>query len=143
MEQRLSVVSLGVRDLAKARAFYEGMGFAKSAGEEGVICFYQLPGLILGLYGMDELAEDAGQPLGDPSKFGGIALAHNVDSESAVDSLLAKADSLGATITRPASKQFWGGYSGYFADLDGHPWEIAYNPYWTITKTGETLLGKS
>lgn len=127
--------------MARAIGFYQGMGWQQSGGDGQAVCFFQLPGCIFGLYGYDALTKDSGQPVGDKGKFGGVTISYNVESESAVDSLLAKAESLGATITRPAEKQFWGGYSGYFADLDGHAWEIAHNPHWNITETGETRLG--
>ena len=141
MDQRISLVTFGVSDMTRAKAFYEAMGWTPSGGDGEAVCFFQMPGCVFGLYGYDALTEDSGQPVGDKDKFGGITISYNVESESAVDALLAQAESCGGVIARPAIKQFWGGYSGYFADLDGHAWEIAYNPHWTITQSGETRLG--
>jgi catechol 2,3-dioxygenase-like lactoylglutathione lyase family enzyme len=139
MEQRLSLVTLGVADLDRARAFYEGgLGFARDNTDDGIAC-YQLPGLILALWGRADLAADAG--LSDtPQGFGGFTLAHNVRSPAEVDAVLAQAAAAGARITKPASATDWGGYSGYFTDPDGHPWEIAHNPQWVIHDDGRTTL---
>jgi uncharacterized protein len=144
MEQRLTMVTLGVRDLARARAFYEdGLGWALGGGVEGQVAFYQLGGLLLGLYGLDALAEDAKlelAPLAPGENFGGITLAYNVADPAAVDAMLAEAEAAGATILKPGQKVFWGGYSGYFADPDGHPWEVAHNPFWTLREDGTVSL---
>ncbi len=140
MEQRLSLVTLGVRDMAKSRAFYEKLGWQadEKAGNEQVT-FFQLGGIILGLYGLDALAKDAHQTPG--SGFGGITLAHNARTKDEVDALLAEAQAVGARILKPAEDVFWGGYSGYFADLDGHAWEIAWNPFFPIAEDGSIRLG--
>ncbi|TNE57511.1 MAG: VOC family protein [Alphaproteobacteria bacterium] len=140
MDQRISALTLGVDDLTRATRFYtEGLGWQQNGGEEGVIAFFQLNGFVLGLYDAQMLADEAsGGARG--SGFGGIALAHNVTSKEAVDALLAQAVAAGGSLIKPAEDVFWGGYSGYFADPDGHRWEVAYNPYWPITEDGRTLL---
>ncbi len=145
MEQRLTMVTLGVRDLARARAFYEeGLGWTAGPGTQEAVAFYQLAGgLLLGLYGLEALAEDAELALPDltPGKnFGGMALAYNVASPAAVDATLQEAEAAGATLLKPGQKVFWGGYSGYFADPDGHPWEVAHNPFWTLKEDGTVSL---
>ena len=144
MDQRLTMVTLGVRDLARARAFYEeGLGWTLGDGVEGQVAFYQLGGMLLGLYGLEALAEDAQTELAalSPGKtFGGIALAYNVGDRATVDATLEEAEAAGATILKPAQEVFWGGYSGYFADPDGHPWEVAHNPFWTLNDDGSVSL---
>ncbi len=144
MEQRLTMVTLGVRDLARSRAFYEqGLGWELGGGVEGQVAFYQLGGLLLGLYGLEALAEDAKlelAPLTPGKTFGGITLAYNQPDRASVDATLKEALAAGATILKPAEEVFWGGYSGYFADPDGHPWEIAHNPFWTINEDGSVSL---
>lgn len=144
MEQRLSLVTLGVRDLARARRFYEqGLGWRRDAGVEGEVAFYQLGGMILALWGRDALAADARLALApaEPGKsFGGSALAYNARDEAAVDAVLAEAAAAGGTVLKPAGKTDWGGYAGYFADPDGHPWEIAHNPFWTLKEDGSISL---
>lgn len=139
MEQRLSLVTLGVEDLARARAFYEdGLGWrASSAGNHEVV-FFQLGGIALGLYAADALAKEANLPRGQG--FGGMALAHNVRGRAEVDALLAEAEAAGGRILKPAEDAFWGGYSGYFADLDGHVWEVAWNPFWPLDEAGAIQL---
>lgn len=140
MEQRLSLVTLGVRDLARAIAFYRGLGWEPSAKVgNGAVAFFQLGGIVFALFGWDDLAEDAGiAPAGDG--FGAIALAYNTRVKDDVDHVLAEAEALGAKILKPARETFWGGYSGCFADLDGHVWEVAWNPFFPISDTGETHL---
>jgi len=144
MEQRLTMVTLGVRDLARARKFYEeGLGWALGSGVEGQVAFYQLGGMLLGLYGLEALAEDAqlAPPDLQPGRnFGGVTLAYNVASPEVVDATLKEAEAAGATILKPGEKVFWGGYSGYFADPDGHPWEVAHNPFWTLKEDGTVSL---
>lgn len=128
MQPRISMVTLGVRDLAASIRFYEhGLGLPRIASEPGV-AFFNLNGSWLGLYGWDALAEDAGIPA-TGNGFRGVTLAHNLGSEAAVDALLAEAMSAGATLIKQPQKVSWGGYSGYFADPDGHLWEICYNPH--------------
>jgi len=139
MEQRLSLVTLGVADLARARRFYEeGLGWQRGEGNEGV-AFYQMPGGVLGLWSRSSLAEDAGVSDSGAS-FSGVALAYNTRSREEVDAVLAEAAAAGATVVKSAHETFWGGYSGYFADPDGHLWEVAHNPFWTVTADGVVRL---
>jgi catechol 2,3-dioxygenase-like lactoylglutathione lyase family enzyme len=141
MEQRLSLVTLGVADLERARRFYEdGLGWRRG-NDHAEVAFYQLPGMVLALWGRDALAKDA-HLSGPGSGFGGIALAYNARSREEVDAVLAEAEAAGAKILKPAEDAFWGGYTGYFADPDGHPWEVAWNPGWTIAADGSVRLGK-
>jgi uncharacterized protein len=141
MEQRLSLVTLGVADLERARRFYEdGLGWRRGNTHDEV-AFYQLGGMILALWGRDALAQDARLP-GADSGFGGIALAYNTRTRDEVDTVLAEAAAAGARILKPAGDTFWGGYTGYFADPDGHLWEVAWNPDWTIAADGSVRLGK-
>jgi uncharacterized protein len=141
MEQRLSLVTLGVADLARSRRFYEeGLGWRRGNEHEEVV-FYQLGGSILALFARNSLAADAGlSPEGQG--FGGIALAYNTRTREEVDQVLAEAEAAGATILKPAHEAFWGGYSGYFADPDGHSWEVAWNPGWTVESDGSVRLGR-
>jgi catechol 2,3-dioxygenase-like lactoylglutathione lyase family enzyme len=139
MEQRLSVVTLGVADLARARAFYEdGLGWRPSSASNDQVVFIQLGGIVLGLYGREALTAEASLTLADG--FGGMALAYNVRERTEVDAVLATAEAAGARILKPAAETFWGGYSGYFADPDGHPWEVAHNPFWPIADDGSVNL---
>jgi uncharacterized protein len=138
VEQRLSLVTLGVADLERSRRFYEeGLGWRRGNANPDVV-FFQLPGMILALWSRASLVEDAG--LEDGGGFGGIALAQNVRSREAVDAVLAEAEAAGGRIMKGAADTFWGGYSGYFADPDGHPWEVAWNPFWTIDAEGRVIL---
>ncbi len=131
MKPRISMVTLGVRDLAKAVAFYqEGLGLPRMESPPEV-AFFTLDGTWLGLYGREALAADASVPEAG-SGFAGVALAHNVASEAEVDALLAQAVAAGATLVKPGQKAPWGGYSGYFADPDGHLWEVAHNPHFWV-----------
>ncbi len=140
MEQRLSLVTLGVADVARARAFYEALGWTASAIDgEGRVAFFQLPGMVLGLFGRAALAEDAGVPA-EGSGFSGIALAYNTRSRGEVDERLREAEAAGGRIVKPAEQVFWGGYSGYFADPDGHLWEVAWNPDFEILADGGMKL---
>jgi uncharacterized protein len=142
MEQRLSLITLGVSDLARARRFYEeGLGWTRNNAEDD-IAFYQLNGLILALWTRPDLAEDS-KANDTGATFSGITIAFNTRSHDEVDELLALAESSGGTILKPAQEVFWGGYSGYFADPDGHPWEVAWNPGWTIDDSGHISLGTS
>lgn len=125
MEQRISIVTLGVRDLARARRFYEALGWQGQEVEETV--FFQAGGQAVVLWGRDELAADAGV-IDEGRGFGGVVLAHNVRSRREVDELVAQAASAGATVTRPPAETFYGGYAGCFRDPEGHVWEIAHNP---------------
>ncbi len=139
MEQRLSLVTLGVADLARARRFYEeGLGWTR--GNDGAdVAFYQMPGAVFALWSRPSLAEDAGVADSGAS-FSGLALAYNARSREEVDAVLAEALAAGAEIVKRAHDTFWGGYSGYFADLDGHLWEVAHNPFWTVAADGSVRL---
>jgi catechol 2,3-dioxygenase-like lactoylglutathione lyase family enzyme len=138
MEQRVSLVTLGVRDLPRARAFYEALGWRTNAGPDDGVVFFQAGGMIVALWGRADLAEDSG--VQDSGGWGGITLAHNVRSPAEVDALIAEADAAGATVTRPGAETFWGGYSGAFTDPDGHAWEVAHNPHWTLADDGSVTL---
>jgi catechol 2,3-dioxygenase-like lactoylglutathione lyase family enzyme len=139
VEQRLSLVTLGVADLARARRFYEdGLGW-KRGNDNPEVAFYQMPGGILALWSRAALAADA--HVGDDgAAFSGVALAYNARTKAEVDTVLAEAVVAGARLLKPAEDVFWGGYSGYFADPDGHVWEIAFNPFWTIDAEGRVRL---
>jgi len=132
MEQRLSLVTLGVKDVAEGRAFYERLGWQASSASNAEVTFFQLGGIVLGLFGRAALAEDAGVADDGAIVFSGTALAHNCRDKAGVDALLAQAEMAGGKIVKPAQDVFWGGYSGYFADPDGHLWEVAWNPHFTI-----------
>lgn len=137
MEQRLSLVTLGVRDLGAARRFYEALGWKESGGAEDV-AFFQAGGMVFALWGREELAADSG--VEDGGGWGGVTLAHNVRSRDEVDAVIEEARAAGASIVREPAETFWGGYSGVFVDLDGHPWEVAHNPGWTIAPDGSVVL---
>ena len=139
MEQRLSLVTLGVSDLARARAFYEALGWKTRAGPEDDVVFFQSGGMIVALWGRDQLAEDSG--VEDSGGWGGITPAYNARSPAEVDAVLAEAEAAGATIPRRGAETFWGGYSGVFVDPEGHAWEVAHNPHWTIEDDGSVKLG--
>jgi catechol 2,3-dioxygenase-like lactoylglutathione lyase family enzyme len=141
VEQRLSLVTLGVRDLDRARRFYEALGWRTGAAPADDVVFFQAGGMIVGLWSREALAEDSG--VEDSGGWGGITLAHNVRSPAEVDAVIAEAERAGARIARPGAPTFWGGYSGAFVDPDGHPWEIAHNPGWTIEPDGSTRLSAS
>jgi uncharacterized glyoxalase superfamily protein PhnB len=137
---RLTVVTLGVQDLARSRAFYcDGLGFRASGSSNESIVFMEAGGVVLALYRRKLLADDANVPA-EGGGFGGITLARNVASKAEVDAALDSAKKSGATILKPAQDAFWGGYSGYFADPDGHVWEVAHNPHWTLDATGRVVL---
>jgi catechol 2,3-dioxygenase-like lactoylglutathione lyase family enzyme len=139
MEQRVSLVTLGTRDLARARAFYEALGWTSEAEPDADVVFFQAGGMVVALWGRGHLAEDSG--VEDSGGWGGVALAHNVRSPGEVDAVLKQAESAGARIPRWGAETFWGGYSGVFVDPDGHPWEVAHNPGWTLTEDGSVRLG--
>lgn len=138
MDQRLSLITLGVDDLARSRVFFEqGLGWTPGFANEEV-CFYQLPGLGLALFGRGDLEKDAKRPI--DGRFSGITVAINEPSREVVDSTFAQALAAGATTSKPPEDAVWGGYSGYFVDLDGHGWEVAYNPGCTIHPDGSTTF---
>jgi len=138
VEQRLSLVTLGVADLARTRAFYEALGWRTGAAPADDVVFFQAGGMIVALWGRDQLAEESG--VEDSGGWGGVTLAHNVRSPEEVDAVIAEAEKAGARIARPGGKTFWGGYSGIFVDPDGHPWEVAHNPHWTVAEDGSIRL---
>ena len=142
MDQRLSLVTLGVRDLAAARAFYRRLGWQESPPSNEHVAFFQCGGMILGLWNRDSLAQDA--KVGAPgSGFANISLAQNVRSKAEVETTLAAAEKAGARILKPAQDVFWGGYTGYFADPEGFVWEVAWNPGFTILEDGSVQLPKA
>jgi len=138
VEQRLSLVTLGVSDLGRARRFYEALGWQSGAAPDDDVVFFRAGGTVLALWGRAELAEDSG--VEDGGGWGGVTLAHNVRSPEEVDAVLADAERAGATITRAAGPAFWGGYTGVFTDPDGHAWEVAHNPHWTFAADGSVIL---
>lgn len=138
MTLRLSFLTLGVADMGRARAFYEGLGLIPHRSSNPAVTFFQLPqGVVLALFGESELAADAGQPLGSGSR---MAMACNVGSREEVDAMLALAVSLGGRLSTPASMAPWGVYRGYFADPDGHAWEVAFNDRATLDDAGGLWL---
>jgi len=139
MQPRISLITLGVASIARSRQFYEKLGFVASSASNENVVFFQAGSMALALYGREALAEDATiSSVG--TGFSGITLAHNVHQEQDVDALLAEAVSVGATLVKPGQRVFWGGYSGYFADLDGYLWEVAHNPFFAIGADGALQL---
>ena len=138
MRQRVSVITLGVRDLRRARAFYEALGWETGAAPGDDVVFFQAGDMVLSLWDRSRLAEDSG--VEDSQGWGGVTLALNLGSPEEVDRATEEARSAGATIAREPAATFWGGYSSAFIDPDGHPWEIAHNPYWTLTEDGGVRL---
>jgi predicted lactoylglutathione lyase len=140
MPAHASLITLAVTDVAKATAFYEQLGFVLSkTASQAEVSFFQAGPLVLALWGREAQVEDA--RAGDIwTGNGGIVIAQNVSSEAEVDAMMARAESAGARILKPATKTFWGGYNGYFADADGHVWEIAFNPFWTLGEDGRVTL---
>ncbi|HEX4765591.1 MAG TPA: VOC family protein [Lichenihabitans sp.] len=139
MEQRLSLVTLGVASLEASRAFYEALGWRPSAASQGDVVFFQLNGLAFALYPHHLLAEDARIPVAAPG-FARVTLAHNCRSREAVDETFAQALAAGARALKPPEEAVWGGYSGYFADPDGHVWELAHNPHFPLDPAGNLSL---
>ena len=140
MEQRLSLVTLGVADVERSLRFYETLGW-KRANKHAEVVFFQLNGMVLALWSRSALAEDA-KLAPNERGFGGIALAYNPRTKEEVDDVLKEAERAGARILKPAVEAPWGGYTGYFADPDGHPWEVAWNPDWEITKEGAIRINR-
>ena len=134
MEQRVSLITLGVRDLARARAFYEALGWTTRAAPEDDVVFFQAGGMVVALWDRARLEEDSG--VKDSGGWGGLTLAHNVRSPAEVDAVIEEARAAGAEIVREPAETFWGGHSAAFTDPDGHPWEVAHNPRWTIREDG-------
>ncbi len=139
MKQRVNVITLGVADLGRARRFYEGLGWTTNAGEGDDVVFFQAGEMVVALWDRARLAEDS--CVEDKGGWGGVTLAVNVGSPGEVDALAEEARNAGATIGREPAETFWGGYSSLFIDPDGHPWEIAHNPHWTVTEDGGVRLG--
>lgn len=140
MEQRVSLITLGVTDLERSRAFYAALGWRTGAAPSDDVVFFQAGGMVVALWDRARLAEDSG--VSDGGGWGGVTLALNVRSPEEVDAVIAEAEAAGARIPRHGAETFWGGYSGAFVDPDGHPWEVAHNPHWTITEDGRTVLGE-
>ena len=138
MKQRVSLITLGVRDLARARDFYDKLGWTTGAQPEDDVAFFQAGDMIVALWDRASLAEDS--CVEDGGGWGGTTLALNLGSPEEVDAVIEEARAAGATIGREPEKRFWGGYSAVFIDPEGHPWEIAHNPHWTITEDGGTRL---
>jgi predicted lactoylglutathione lyase len=138
MKQRVSLITLGVGDLGLARGFYEELGWRTGAAAEDDVVFFQAGDMIVALWDRARLAEDS--CVEDAGGWGGVTLALNLGSPAEVDATIEEARAAGATIGREPAETFWGGYSGVFLDLDGHPWEIAHNPHWTIAEDGGVRL---
>jgi predicted lactoylglutathione lyase len=139
VEQRLSLVTLGVDDLSGARAFYEGLGWVTRAAPDDDVVFFQAGGMVLALWSRERLAEDSG--VSDTGGWGGVTLAYNTRSPAEVDEVIETARSApGGRIAREPAETFWGGYSAVFVDPDGHPWEVAHNPRWEIADDGSVRL---
>lgn len=137
MQQRVSLITLGVADVQRARTFYETLGWSGESPDDDIV-FFQTGGMIVALWSRAKLAEDS--CVTDGGGWGGVTLAHNVNSAGEVDAILAEAEAAGATIGRFGASTFWGGYSGLFIDPDGHPWEVAHNPGWRIDDDGNVHL---
>jgi len=138
VEQRVSLVTLGVTDLARARKFYESVGWRSGAGPDDDVVFFQAGCMIVALWDRATLAEDSA--VADNGGWGGVTLAYNTRSPEEVDAVIAEARAAGATIGREPGPTFWGGYSGMFIDPEGHPWEVAHNPGWSLDEDGSVSL---
>jgi uncharacterized protein len=138
VQQRVSLITLGVNDLARARSFYTALGWTPSTSPADDVVFFQAGGMVLGLWDRAMLASDSA--VEDTGGWGGVTLAHNVTSPAEVDATIAEARAAGARIGREPAATFWGGYSGLFIDPDGHPWEVAHNPGWTLLADGSVQL---
>jgi len=139
MEQRLSIITLGVTDLKRSREFYKRLGWRQSMAKSEGIVFFQAGGMALALFPRDELAKDANVSAAGHG-FAGMSLAYNARSQGEVDNVLGEAAAAGAKLLKPAQKAFWGGYSGYFSDPDGFLWEVAWNPFFPIAEDGSLKL---
>jgi uncharacterized protein len=139
MRQKMNLITLGVKDLKKSAVFFEGLGWKKSPASQDDLVLFPLGGMVLSLYPWNALAEDVTvKPAG--SGFRGITISYNAKSEKEVDNVILEAEKLGATIIKPAEKVFWGGYSGYFKDFDGHLFEVAFNPFWELDENDNLKL---
>jgi uncharacterized protein len=139
MRQKLTLITLGVADIARAKAFYTGLGWKASPKSMDDLILFDLGGILLSLYPREELAADVGIPA-EGSGFSGMTLSYNTRSKEEVNEVLAEAAKLGGKIVKPAQEVFWGGYSGYFRDLDGHLIEVAHNPFWPMDEKGTVVL---
>ena len=139
MRQRVTLITLGVRDLVRARSFYEAIGWKTNADRGDDVVFFQAGEMVLALWDRERLAQDSCVP--DGSGWGGVTLALNLGSPEEVDRVIEEARAAGAKIGREPGETFWGGYSAVFVDPEGHPWEIAHNPRWTVTEDGGVRLG--
>jgi predicted lactoylglutathione lyase len=139
VKQRVSLVTLGVADLGRSRAFYEALGWQTGAGPDDEVAFFQAGDMVVALWDRAKLAEDS--CVEDRGGWGGVTLALNFGSPGEVDAAIEEARAAGATIGREPAETFWGGYSGVFVDPDGHPWEIAHNPHWLVNDDGSVALG--
>lgn len=141
MEPRVSIITLGVKDLDRSYQFYTQLGFSSSKNPEDGIIFFKTGGVCLALYPLEALAEDVSPTMGVAAQgFSGVTLAHNTRSKQQVDEILAKAVTLGAKLEKPAQDVFWGGYSGYFSDPDGYLWEIAFGDCWEFNDDGSLVI---
>jgi catechol 2,3-dioxygenase-like lactoylglutathione lyase family enzyme len=138
VEQRVSVVTLGVEDLGRARAFYEELGWRSRAAPDDDVVFFEAGGMVMALWDRGQLAEDS--VLEHPGGWGGVALAYNTRSTEEVHAVIEQARAAGAQIAREPEETFWGGYSAIFIDTEGHPWEVAHNPHWTLDELGRITL---
>ena len=143
MKPYLSLVTLGVSDVARARRFYEALGFIASGDSNEAVAFFDAGGVALAIFGREELAKDAGIATAVSDGFSGVTLAHNVAEPNSVDRVLQEAVDAGGRLIKPAQNTFWGGYAGYFADPDGHLWEVAHNPFWEFGPDGRISLPAS
>ena len=137
--QRVTLITLGVADLERAKSFYGALGWVPTRETEGEVVFYQINGMVLGLFGLDALAKDQGRPHAKLGA-GAMTLAQNFNSETDVDSAFQAALDAGATALRRPQRVFWGGYSGYYSDPDHHVWEVAHNPFWPLDEDGSLTL---
>lgn len=140
LASRITMITLGVADIAVATAFYERLGFKRSSASNDQVTFFHMKGTVLGLFGRDSLAADAGLEPTRPQSFEGVALAHNLSSREEVDAAFAFAVDCGARPVKKPEEVFWGGYSGYVADPDGHLWELAHNPFMELDADGHMQL---
>ena len=138
MDQRVSLITLGVADLDRARRFYEALGWTSPSVPDDGVVFFQCGGMVLALWSRASLAEDSA--VVDPGGWGGVTLAYNARSPEEVDAVIEEARRAGATIPRDGAATFWGGYSGMFLDPDGHPWEVAHNPHWKFGDDGSIRI---
>jgi catechol 2,3-dioxygenase-like lactoylglutathione lyase family enzyme len=138
MDQRISLITLGYRDYARARAFYAAMGWTDAVAPDDEVVFFQAGGMVFALWDREKLAADTA--VEDSGGWGGVTVAYNVGSPEEVDAVLTEARGAGATVGREGAATFWGGYSGVFVDPDGHPWEVAHNPFWRLGPDGGVTI---